>query len=229
MIHNTVLENYIINSNTLAIVPARNIHFSTVVHEKNRVFKVKKTPMEIIKYSCLLNLTTYEGRIETVRQITGFQHKVPLLFFTFDSVDISNIKLLPLMPILAMNPELLKKPTVNIMCFFPTRSPKHYDNIWVAHHHLSKQQRPEPDLNNRGNSTIYFKNGKSLYIDVSTHTLREQYRRSVIIKDLSKSMFEESKAANDPDHPNVDDSGDSNDSGEAGNSTDFEDLDNSDE
>lgn len=58
--------------------------------------------------------------------------------------------------------------------FFPTHSPHNIHNSWIAHHHIeyiSKSTENKKPI-------IHFKNGKTLLLDISMHTLRKQIDRT---------------------------------------------------
>src|SRR5690625_3419834 len=74
-----ILQHYIANDNTLAILPTKQIDYHSLVIEKSQVYHIRKTPLEIIKASCEHNWSTYEGRKATVTKHMGFTYKVPII------------------------------------------------------------------------------------------------------------------------------------------------------
>ncbi len=101
---NHILSTYTITTNTLAVVPARTIEYSSIVLESNQQCYIKQTPFEIIKASCINYWSTYDGRRQTTIQQTGFKQKTPI-------------------PISKQN---------NIIAF-PTHSPINYDCCWIIY------------------------------------------------------------------------------------------------
>lgn len=73
-----IVDKYVINDSSMAIIPAKQIDYYSVVAERNQVVYVRQTPLEIIKHSCLHYWSTYEGRKEAVIYHTGFKRKVPI-------------------------------------------------------------------------------------------------------------------------------------------------------
>jgi competence protein ComK len=91
----------------MALVPARNTEYYTIVHELHQTIYVKKTPLEIIHQGCLLNYSSYNGRRDAVIHHTGYARKVPI------PID----------------------PERNIITF-PTLSPSNFDCVWIFLKHI---------------------------------------------------------------------------------------------
>ena len=70
------MENYEINNNTIALIYD---NYKTIVYEKEKRFIVNKTPNQIIKYSCEYFGSSYKGRIEGTKKLTGITHKSPII------------------------------------------------------------------------------------------------------------------------------------------------------
>lgn len=104
-----ILKKYRINENTLALLPAQEIDFDTIVIEKERKIKVRKTALELMKKACFDDWTTYDGRREAVIYHTNFKRKVPIL--------------------VNMRTESY---------FFPIHSPTSIFNKWFAYQHIAK-------------------------------------------------------------------------------------------
>lgn len=104
-----ILEDYIINENTQALLPARQIDFDTIVIEKGRKIKVRKTSLELIKAACYNEWSTYEGRRQAVIHHTNFKRKVPI-------------------------PINIRKGNY----FFPTHSPTSIYNKWFSYQHINE-------------------------------------------------------------------------------------------
>lgn len=69
--------SYEINCDTLALIPVSENE--TKVIEKNDVFNVKKTSMEIIDDSCKFFGSSYSGRHEGTKKLIGISHKAPII------------------------------------------------------------------------------------------------------------------------------------------------------
>ena len=104
-----ILESYIINELTLALIPSLNSEYKTVVIENDKMLRVNQTPLEIIEHTLLLQWTTYEGRRRVVTHHTLFQRRVPL------PIDI-------------------KKRVVA----FPTHTERDSNCKWIFYKHISK-------------------------------------------------------------------------------------------
>jgi competence protein ComK len=106
--NNKEMDEYVINSLTMAILPMTYgsklySHIYQYDEELHSPFK----PLEIIKKSCRLNGSSYEGRKEGSRQLIGITHKIPI---TINSA--------------------------NSMYFFPSASPNHHRCVWISHEHV---------------------------------------------------------------------------------------------
>lgn len=111
-----MIENeYEINQQTLAIIPAKQIDFDSIVIETKNTRHIKKTALQLIKTACYNDWTTYEGRRQAVMHHTNYIQKVPI-------------------PI-SMH---------NRIYFFPTHSPSNIDNSWIAYQHIAHiEKSPE--------------------------------------------------------------------------------------
>jgi len=103
MIENT----YNIHPETIAIIPAYNMDYDSIVMETNATYYVHRTPLEIVQEACWHDWTTYDGRRKAVARRMGFQQKTPI-------------------------PINWQKD----IYFFPTHSPKHMDNHWISLKHV---------------------------------------------------------------------------------------------
>ena len=70
------MKNYIINSDTLVIMPYLN-HFS-IIYEKNKVRIVRRRPNSIISFNCKLHGSSYEGRLSGTSTLIGCTYKAPI-------------------------------------------------------------------------------------------------------------------------------------------------------
>lgn len=104
-----LLETHVLTENTYALIPAKEIDASTIVMEDKQETRVRTTPLEIIKQSCIHHWSTYEGRRTAVIDHLQFKQKTPI-------------------PI-----SIAQK-----ICFFPTHSPTHADNHWINFAQIAK-------------------------------------------------------------------------------------------
>lgn len=149
----SIIEEYNISPSTLALLPARKIDYDTIVMKEDKItLHVRQTAFNLIKSAIpTFDWTTYEGRRDGVIQHTGFKHKTPI------PVSISKS-----------------------LYFFPTHSPSKADNIWIAFHHISRIGKvPQQQATKQAQSIVYFKNGQELILNVSFHTLKVQYNRTL--------------------------------------------------
>ncbi len=104
-----IIEEYEINPYTLLVKPiAYGSKTYSYITELDAEFISPFKPIEIIKYSCEYYGSSYEGRKEGTRSLTGITHKSPI------AID----------------------PTSSIF-FFPTHSPASPQCMWVSHEHIS--------------------------------------------------------------------------------------------
>ena len=73
-----VLDTYIISELTCALIPTRSIDHQTKVIERDHIYYVNQSPLEIIKQNCLLNGSDYNGRREAVKYHLGYSRKSPI-------------------------------------------------------------------------------------------------------------------------------------------------------
>ncbi|MCM3707222.1 MULTISPECIES: competence protein ComK [Cytobacillus] len=110
-----IIEEYEINPNTMIIKPlSYGIKVYSQIWELDDEVTSPFKPIEIIKSSCKYFGSSYEGRKEGTRQLTGFTHKAPI------TID----------------------PT-NFIYFFPTASPSNPECMWIALNHINYFKRAE--------------------------------------------------------------------------------------
>lgn len=104
----SLIEEYEINPFTMIILPqeygSRTI--SKIIELEDEYLSPFK-PMEIMKKSCSYFGSSYEGRKESSRLLTGITHKIPIIVDPISSIY-----------------------------FMPTCSPTNPDCIWVSHEHV---------------------------------------------------------------------------------------------
>ncbi|MUK87435.1 competence protein [Ornithinibacillus sp. L9] len=109
-----IQSHYLITDQTTALLPARNQEYFTDVLARNQTLHITKTPLEIIKETCIQQFSSYTGIREAVMHQIGYKRKVPI-------------------PI---------NPFQNIYAF-PTLSPNDPDCVWLFYHHIH-QIKPPP-------------------------------------------------------------------------------------
>ncbi|MBN8199051.1 MULTISPECIES: competence protein ComK [Bacillaceae] len=116
MNHNTqMIEEYEVNPNTMIIKPlSYGLKVYSQIWELDDEVTSPFKPVDIIKSSCRYFGSSYEGRKEGTRQLTGITHKAPI------TID----------------------PT-NFIYFFPTASPNNLECIWIALDHINYFKRAE--------------------------------------------------------------------------------------
>lgn len=78
------MDNYIINSDTLAIIP---IGFNkSRVLELDNEFVINTNPTKIIKNSCLYFGSSLEGRMEGTKYLLNCHYKLPILLSEFNNL-----------------------------------------------------------------------------------------------------------------------------------------------
>lgn len=107
-----MVNEYEVNSNTLALLPV-GTHVTKVL-EKQDSFLVNKTPSQIIDYSCRSFGSSYLGRHEGTKHLTGINYKAPIIIEETQSI-----------------------------IFFPTASPRFPKCAWIALNHVKNHIRYE--------------------------------------------------------------------------------------
>lgn len=69
--------SYEINRNTMALIPINDDQ--TKIIERNRIFIINENIMNIIKNSCEFFGSSYLGRKEGTKKLTGITHKSPII------------------------------------------------------------------------------------------------------------------------------------------------------
>ena len=70
------MNNYLINKDTLAIIPYDD---NSLVYERDRKFIVKKNPNAIIISNCYMHSSSYVGRLDGTKRLTGYSYKAPII------------------------------------------------------------------------------------------------------------------------------------------------------
>ncbi|MEH7343551.1 competence protein ComK [Bacillus sp. JJ1532] len=110
-----LIEEYEINPDTMIIMPltyGSKVYSQIWELEDEYVSPFK--PIDIIKKGCISFGSSYEGRKEATKQLTGITHKAPI---TVDST--------------------------NSIYFFPTTSPTNSQCIWISQEHVLLHRRED--------------------------------------------------------------------------------------
>ncbi|WP_084138976.1 competence protein ComK [Halalkalibacter okhensis] len=108
----TILPYYDITQDTTAIFSASHTDYYSIVWERDRIYYIQKTPMQLIKAGCLEGGADFNGRKAAVMHKTGIQSKIPI-------------------PI---------NPNEHIYAF-PTHSPTLHECSWIFYHHIKSINR----------------------------------------------------------------------------------------
>ncbi|MGJ9459597.1 competence protein ComK [Oceanobacillus sp. CF4.6] len=57
---NEVLSDYRINEKTMALLPAYNVAYDTIVFEQGKRYFIRKTAIQLINRACMENNSSYE-------------------------------------------------------------------------------------------------------------------------------------------------------------------------
>ena len=70
------MKNYIINKNTLAILPMGDSY--STVYELNIIKIIRNRPNNIINYNCEIHGSSLNGRLRGTECLTGYLYKAPI-------------------------------------------------------------------------------------------------------------------------------------------------------
>lgn len=174
-----VQEQYFLNPNTLALKSAQATDYYSIVYESDHIFKIRQTPLQIIQQSFLRNWSTYEAVCSAIKRKTNYHQKIPILLFHIQSLKQQHFYNFPEIPFIS------SLPFINILCYFPTKSPHRFDNIWIAYHRLCKNNMPFQHPKKNHLSIVTFDCGIQLKVDVSPYVLHQQISRSIHIMALA--------------------------------------------
>lgn len=139
------MDNYEINSSTLAIIPISK-KCSKVIEENNN-FIINESTTDIIDHSCKFFGSSYNGRCAGTKNLVGFNYKSPI--------------------IIEESREII---------FFPTSSPRFDNCYWISLNNIEKYSKKE------NISSIYFKNGINVDLDISYKSLENQILRATMLE-----------------------------------------------
>lgn len=98
---------YVINRKTVVITPLNEKQ--SVVYELDKKDIINKPPLKLVTRSCYVFGSSFKGRIEGAKELTGYRYKLPLVIQESDDVIL-----------------------------FPTKSPFTASNEWVALNHVER-------------------------------------------------------------------------------------------
>lgn len=105
-----MIDSYEINSSTLAIIPITE--GLCKIMEDDTVFTVSKSTTEIVDDSCKFFGSSYQGRFEGTKELTGINYKSPIII----------------------------EESRNII-FFPTSSPRFHNCTWISLNQIDKFEK----------------------------------------------------------------------------------------
>lgn len=105
-----MLEDYEINVDTIAIVPVDD--YVSKVYEKEEEYIVNQSTNKIIENNCKFYGSSYKGRCEGTKFLTGIKSKFPIII----------------------------EESRNII-FFPTGSIRNNNNSWIALNHIKDYKK----------------------------------------------------------------------------------------
>ena len=146
-----ILDHYLVNSRTMALLSVAHMDYSTIVLEEDRQLFVRQTPTQIVKASCLEGGSTYDGRRSAVTYHTGSKQKVPI-------------------PI---------SPHEDIFAF-PTHSPTDFRCNWLFFKHVKYISTFIPPGETTRQSSITFHNGQTITLNESHYVLEKQMQRTAM-------------------------------------------------
>lgn len=98
---------YVINRKTLVITPLNERQ--SVVYEMGKKEIINKPSLSLVRRSCYVFGSSFRGRVDGAKELTGYRYKLPLIIQEEDNVII-----------------------------FPTKSPFIESNEWVALNHVER-------------------------------------------------------------------------------------------
>ena len=140
-----MIDDYEINVDTLAIIPIDED--TSKVYEEEAEYIVNRSSNSIIKDNCEYYGSSYKGRCEGTKYLTGIKSKQPII------VEESR----------------------NII-FFPTSSTRDKQSYWIALNKVNDYEKK------KYNSTVKFKNNKSIDLNISYYSLDNQICRATMLK-----------------------------------------------
>ncbi|KIL43098.1 competence protein ComK [Jeotgalibacillus campisalis] len=108
-------HDYYISSTTLALLPAFDIRYQTVIHDLRGIFYSEKSMKTLLEEACLRCGSRMGGRLDAAKIMLSIRNKIPLIIDPFNGIYA-----------------------------FPTHSSKSRHNAWFFLAHID-QLKPHPD------------------------------------------------------------------------------------
>lgn len=105
-----MMDNYEISPSTIAIIPIEKKKVKVIEEDNNYI--VLKSTNEIINNSCKFFGSSYIGRHEGTKYLTGINYKAPIII-----------------------------EETNEIIFFPTSSPRYENCCWISLKHIDKYEK----------------------------------------------------------------------------------------
>ena len=72
-------DSYLINHDTLVLEPFFVNGYQSRIVTMHGIHYSKMSTKLLLEAACLRHASTFDGRIQAIRQLTGYKHKTPLL------------------------------------------------------------------------------------------------------------------------------------------------------
>lgn len=125
----------------------------TQIVESARTLFVQKSPLELLEFSMKCTGNNLKGAIESSKWLLNCDKMCPLL----------------------VNP-------LQRIVLFPTRSPKHEENIWFNPHHIKRT------TGTRGQTTVQFSNGTSIDIPQRLSSFNSKIQTAEQLEKITAEM-----------------------------------------
>ena len=71
------LKHYIVNQNTMAVLPNKDIVYNSIIYETNEAILCETPPLDIINQSCIERGSTFDGRRKAIQHMTKRRALLP--------------------------------------------------------------------------------------------------------------------------------------------------------
>ncbi|MGM8215043.1 competence protein ComK [Bacillaceae bacterium W0354] len=109
MVNVEKVKNYLINKNTMAILPNKDIIYSSIIYEIDRTLLCEEPPSSIIDQTCLIKGASFDGRRKAIEYVTKKKVMLPI----------------------PIDPD-------NGVIIIPTKKIKHPDCEWLSYCHIKE-------------------------------------------------------------------------------------------
>lgn len=153
----TIMDEYRIHRETLAIVPASAIDHYAIALEATNTKYVKQTPLEIIQLNCLKSGASYQGRRRASQHLLKRKQKLPII--------------------------INERPA---QYAFPTQSPRNYQCSWIIANHILTITDYSQGNNSSFQTTIHFRQQRMLDLVESPYQIKQQYLQALALHQILK-------------------------------------------